>query len=368
MSQGPQPLSGRMPTLPTAEERVSRLLAERVSAGGMSGAALMVTRQGDEVFTWFGGETRFEGRGTLLTSQHRFYLTSITKALVFTAGATLLDEGVLDLNEPAYRYLPELNHDAHRRILVRHMFTHSTGLPEFLSNDSQLRQIQAPLSAFLEEALRTPLLFEPGAKFSYSNVGTHLMARIVEVLHGAPLAQALQDRVFVPAEMTSALLGWDDDLNSTWVDAKVLDASDHDHNSKYWREIGAPWTGAHATAADLSRLLVALLADRLDGARRLVSRSTASLISSPALAPLDSPSGQRFGLGWEIQGADRRSGLGALVPAGAFGHSGAAGTLMWADPASRTTFVLLTNGRRHGPGNEVKAITSCSNIVAGWCC
>lgn len=352
----------------TAEQRIVRLLENRIAAGGMSGAALSVTQDGERVLDWLGGRSRFEGQGSNLTSDHRFYLTSITKALVFTAGATLFDEGKFDLNDPVRNYFPELEHGAHQRILIRHLFTHSSGLPEFLPADQRLRRSHAPLSDFLADGLRTELLFEPGTRVSYSNVGTHLMARIVELLHGGPLDKALKDRVFQPAGMRSANLGWDDSLQGVWVDAKVRDASDHDHNSRYWREIGAPWAGAHATSLDLVRLLESLLSDRLDGARLLFSPPTAALLASPSLGPGDSPSGHRFGLGWELQGPDRRGTFGALVPTGAFGHSGAAGTLMWADPNSRTTFVLLTNGRRHGPTNELTTIVGCSNLVAAWLC
>ena len=72
-----------------------------------------------------------------------------------------------------------------------------------------------------------------------------------------------------------------------------------------------------------------------------------------------------YGLGWRIQRLGESGWYGSAVPAGAFGHAGATGTVAWADPASGVTFVALTNGLLEDEGVTLQ---SCGNIAAAALC
>lgn len=352
---------------PAPDKQIVTLLEERIAGGGMSAASVIVAKDGDCLLEWSAGTTKFGKLGDPVTSEHVFYLTSITKALAFTAAATLLQEGSIDLQDPVYLYLPPLDTPEKRNIKLLHLFTHTSGLPEFAPNDHDLRRSHAPLSEFITAAIRAPLGFQPGTAFQYSNLGTHLMSSVVETVLSMSMPKVLEERVFGPLGMSSSFLGWREEFQDKFVDAKSLDPSDWDHNSVYWREIGAPWAGAHSTATDLQLLLSACMDGGISSSgEQVLTDSAISLFDAMDLAPASAEDGRRWALGWQVQTSFRNSGFGDRVPPGAFGHTGAAGTLMWCDRRSRVSFVLLTNGRRSGIGNEDQALQSCSNLAASW--
>jgi CubicO group peptidase (beta-lactamase class C family) len=114
--------------------------------------------------------------------------------------------------------------------------------------------------------------------------------------------------------------------------SQVSEPSDWDWNSPYWRNLGAPWGGAHATAADVARFLKYFAhADR-----QLLKPATVSAMIANQTGTAAGK--QRYGFGWRLNDAAYGSGSSAET----FGHGGSTGTLCWHDPKKDRTFVLLT--------------------------
>jgi CubicO group peptidase (beta-lactamase class C family) len=108
-------------------------------------------------------------------------------------------------------------------------------------------------------------------------------------------------------------------------------AKEWDWNSPYWRKLGAPWGGTHASAPDIARFLAEFL-----GARgKVVKPKTARLMIQNHNPAKWTPRGLGFAVGKQSgsRGCSER----------AFGHGGSTGTLCWADPASETICVVLTS-------------------------
>ncbi len=146
-------------------------LAGAVAKGQVEGAALCI-RQGESEFVrWYGSST---------SRNDRFLLGSISKPMAVAALMTLYDQGKFRLDDPAQKFLPEFTGGGREKITMRRLLTHVSGLPDQLPENQALRSRHAPLSAFVEGALRTPLLFEPGSQYGYSSMAILLAAEAAQ--------------------------------------------------------------------------------------------------------------------------------------------------------------------------------------------
>ena len=110
----------------------------------------------------------------------------------------------------------------------------------------------------------------------------------------------------------------------------AADASRWDWNSPYWRQLGAPWGGAHASASDVGTFLRAMMSDQDDFLRGSTKR---------LMRTNQNPMGvESRGLGLDV---DMRSSK-VTCSANSFGHSGSTGTLAWAEPDTQRICVVLT--------------------------
>lgn len=311
-----------------------QIIQTQIDNGTLHNAVLHV-RRGDQVTQHVFGKA---------TADSMFLLGSITKPLAVALPVMILvDRGELKLSDHAVKYLPEFNEGARKDITIEQLLTHTSGLPDQLENNSALRAKHAPLSEFVKGAMRTPLLFEPGTKYHYQSMGILLAAEIVERVTKTPLPDFLQQQVFTPLGMAHTALGLGKFKKSDMVPMQTEHAApesgagdpnarDWDWNSDYWRHLAAPWGGAHSSAADVSTFLRVFL--HPDG--KLLREETARLTIQDHTPTLEAHRGIGFMVGPESFGK------GCSCSARVFGHSGSTGTLAWADPATATTFVLLT--------------------------
>jgi CubicO group peptidase (beta-lactamase class C family) len=190
--------------------------------------------------------------------------------------------------------------------------------------------------------MRTRLDFAPGTRYQYSSMGILLAARVAEVISGTDILRLVDRTVFQPLGMKHSAQGLGrfklEDM--VWCQMKGAapesgggdpKAREWDWNSPYWRKLGAPWGGTHASAPDLARFLGEFLGVR----GKVVKPRTARLMISNHNPKGFTPRGLGFGVGKESgsPGCSERT----------FGHSGSTGTLCWADPASETICVVLTS-------------------------
>lgn len=298
--------------------RPAELVIEKAINSGLLHSAVLRVQQKGEIFERAFGKAQ---------PNSPFLIASITKPMTATAVMILADRGLLKIEDPASKYLDNFTAGDRAKITIRHLLTHTSGLPDMLADNLALRQRQAPLSDFVKGALSTPLLFPPGTRTSYQSMGILLASQIVERLTRQPLRQFLHTEIFRPLKMTSTNLG--NNPNGVKIQAEHGDppggtpeTAHYDWNSPWWRDFGAPWGGAHSTAADITKFLQAFL--HPTGVP--VKKETAQRMTQNQNAGLDKP----YGIGW------------AITPGG-FGHGGSTGTSCWADTAKDATFVILTS-------------------------
>jgi len=303
-------------------EEAARLIHAQTEAGDVSAAVLYVRQASREMSRAF-GTTRID---------LPFLLASPTKPMTASAVLWLRDRRALALTDPVKKYLPAFDGDQRGGVTIAHLLTHTSGLPDMLPENTELRRQHAPLSEFVARTCRTPLLFPPGTKVSYQSMGILLASAIVEKVGGEPMPAFVKRTIFDPLGLRDTSFGLGGRAIADTAQCQVPEAerSDWDWNSAYWRNLASPWGGAHGTARDLGAFLDAF-ASSADAMLSVDTRREMRTVQTGLLRP-------RFGYGWQREpGA-----FGRTCSAETFGHFGSTGTMAWHDPTSSTTFVLLT--------------------------
>jgi CubicO group peptidase (beta-lactamase class C family) len=307
---------------------------ERATAAKQLDAAVLHVSQGDESLTRHFGKA--------VSGDAMFLLGSISKPINVTAVMTLFDQGQFQLDDRVRKFFPAFTGDGRDDVTIRHLLTHVSGLPDQLANNNELRKQHAPLSEFAEHAIRTPLGFAPSAKYQYSSMGILLAARIGEVVSGLDILTLVDRAVFQPLGMKHSAQGLGrfklEDMVACQHDGAAPEsgggdprAKEWDWNSPYWRKLGAPWGGTHASAPDVARFL----REFLGAGGKVVKPETARLMIKN-----HNPAGfTQRGLGFAVGRESGSPGCSERT----FGHTGSTGTLCWADPASDAICVVFTS-------------------------
>ena len=267
-------------------------------------------------------------------------IASLTKVTgMTTAMMQLVEQGKIDLDAPLQRYIPEWTGPNKERVTVRHLLTHSSGLPAFKAYD----KITTNADSIAKLMFATQLDTVPGARMVYSDIGAYMLGRLVERVSGETLDQYVVRHVFQPLGMNETRYNppadWIARIAPTEIDplrgGKVR-GKVHDERAYYLGGVSAH-AGIFSSAHDLARLArMYLNGGTLDGVRvvrpETIERFTAlqdSTLSNRAL-------------GWEKPTG--RNSAGHLMSSRAFGHTGFTGTSIWIDP-SRDLFVILLSNR-----------------------
>ena len=356
------------------QELVTGLLQSRIEAGAMSAAAVRIEQRGEVLLDWAGGRRDFSLGAPAASTDSIFHVASISKPMSTSGVVKLIERGLIDLDDPVAKHVPEFAGHGKEQVTLRHCLTHTSGLPDMVPGNIELRKRNAPIGEFVAAACRARLLFRPGSDVRYQSSGILMLGEVAERVTGVRFRDYLAAEVFGPAGMTSTHLGWREEYAERNVAAKVRDpetTAHWNHNSAYWRDFGGPWAGVHTNTADITRLLrVMLNGGKSDSGVTVFKPGTVRILTQDHTAALPDlqPAArlrEAWGLGWRIQRAGNGGWYGSAVPPGAFGHAGATGTVAWADRTSKVIFVLLTNGLQDLEGGTLKA---CGNITAATLC
>jgi CubicO group peptidase (beta-lactamase class C family) len=277
-------------------------------------------------------------------------LASLTKVVgMTTAMMQLVGRGLVDLDAPVQRYLPEFVGPYKDRVTVRHLLTHSAGLPAWRPLH---KEATSPGEA-LALVYLTPLDTVPGARMVYSDLGAILLGKVVEHVEGWPLDQYLAEHVFGPLGMTSTGYRPDSSLLPRIAPTEFdpwrqrhLRGEVHDENAYALGGVSAH-AGLFSSARDLTIFAQMLLGG---GAYHGVQVVPAAVLGR-FTAVQDSALSNRA-LGWEVPNGQNSAGH--RMSPHAFGHTGFTGTSIWVDPDRDLFVILLTN--RVNPTRENRRI------------
>jgi CubicO group peptidase (beta-lactamase class C family) len=314
-------------------DEAAELLTRATAAGEVAAAVLHVTQR-EASFTRSFGKAQ--------TEQAMFLLGSISKPICMTALMTLFDRAEFKLDDPLQKFIPLFTGDGREQVTMLHLLTHISGLPDQLPENDTLRKKHAPLSEFVEHAIRTPLNFAPGSRYQYSSMAILLAARVAEMISGVDILTLVDRAVLQPLKMQHSAQGLGRFALADMIPVQTERAApesgggdptakDWDWNSPYWRKLGAPWGGTHASAPDIAVFLAEFLYQKGTVVKPETARLMVSNHNRAGLAPR--------GLGLSVGSSAGSAGCSERT----FGHTGSTGTIAWADPDSHTTCVVLTS-------------------------
>lgn len=295
-----------------------------------------------------------------------FLVASLTKPIVAMATLILVERGLLALNQPVHEFFPEMKEAGRRAMTVRHLLSHTSGLPDMLPNNEELRGSGAPLIRFVEESCRTDLVFPPGRSAQYQSMGYALLGEIIQRVSDLSCRDFLQQELFEPLEMTQSFLGLSADSPAQQRIAEIdltepqRSATAWNWNSPYWRQLGAPWGGLLTTAEDLGKFLRMMVAGLGLLSPASLREAVENRLDDFSAIPDSERRARGWGLGWRLNWKDHRHCFCDLLPATVAGHWGATGTLFWIDPTRELGAVLLGT---HPLDDRVSPLTELSNLI-----
>jgi CubicO group peptidase (beta-lactamase class C family) len=285
-----------------------------------------------------------------------FQIMSMTKPVTCAGIMILVDDGEVSLIDPVDKYLPEFKG---KKITIRDLMTHTSGVsaspPKGFDKNSHT------LAEVVSAAAQQPLEFEPGGKWSYSNMGIATLGRIIEVVSKQPFEKFIGDRIFMPLGMKDShfflpvekqgrLAAVYTDDNGTLVRSK------DDPYRTGWK-YPMPEGGMYSTASDMARFYQMMLdKGALDG-HRILSAAAVEVMTTVHTGDLKTgfAPGLSYGLGWAVV-RDPLSML-RFNSKGTFSHGGAYRTYGWVDPGKDMLGVLMLQ-RTNGGGDVADEINS----------
>jgi CubicO group peptidase (beta-lactamase class C family) len=319
---------------------IDRVVQHGIKAGGFPGAAVVVGRRGASVWhKGFGHLDWAKSSPAVSPSETIYDLASLTKVVGTTTAVMILyDEGLIGLDDPVSKYLPEFSGGLKDSVTIRLLLEHRSGLPP----DRPLWRLASSPADARRIVLSASLDYRPGTRYVYSDLGAMTLAFIVEKVSGQPLDGFLHDRVYAPLGMSHTFFRPADSLKDEVAPTEVtpprgypLQGEVHDENAYALGGV-AGHAGLFSTAQDLAVFAQMMLnGGEYDGVR-IVADSTVRLFTTRA-------AGNRA-LGWAM--ADGQWGSGEFLSDQAYGHVGYTGTSLWIDP-TRDMFVILLTNRVH---------------------
>jgi CubicO group peptidase (beta-lactamase class C family) len=349
-------------------KKLEAVTQKHIDDGLVPGAVMLVARRGKVAWLSVQGK-RDPAGGDAMKADSIFRIYSMTKPIVSLALMQMVEEGKLQVSDPVAKFLPEIGKmkvgtevvvdgrpvlqlsDPVRPMTVQDLLRHTSGLTygsrgNSLINaayiDAKIGDRDLTNQEMVTRLSTVPLKFNPGDRWEYS-VAVDVQGRLIEVIDGKKLGEALQARVFQPLGMA--------DTGFQVPAAKVVRAAQPgprpggqpmtprfrvDDGAKY--ESGGG--GLTSTMDDYLRFTAALANGGALQGKRIIGKKTLEFMTADhTLNRPGHPLGLGFGLGFEVRTRTGDSALPGTV--GEYGWAGNAGTLFWVDPKEQLIAIYM---------------------------
>ena len=386
--------------------RIDELMQKHVDAGDIQGGVTIVARGGKVVhFSTYGDMDVAKGRA--MEPDAIYLMASSAKPVIAVATLMLVDEGLIALNDPVSKYIPEFadmkvavplqpadggaspakaktkgkgkdeewtqeeidewlakngkewskgqgkgDETKHQLVplempvTIHHLLTHTSGL----TGGGVQASPEDTFATYVPKLGKVPLRFQPGTRWAYGNAAIHaVLPRIIEIASDTPFHEFMRERVFNPLEMNNTFFYVPNDKKSKRV---VLKGFDFSSKKGGW--------GLSSTAEDYLHFNQMLLNGGELFGRRILSPDSVKRMSSNLVGDLFSSAGKGakaqngMGFGYTVAITLDPKVAGNYRGKGSFGWGGAGGTSSWVDPEHELVAVRMLQQERGG--NFAKAV------------
>ncbi|MGE5654669.1 MAG: serine hydrolase domain-containing protein [Bacillota bacterium] len=319
--------------------RVDQLMERALKDGAFPGAVLAVGSSEHAAIRTYGVTTPLEG-GAPVTEETIYDLASLSKLFTATAALMLLERGEFRLDDPVSRFLPSFAQGDKAEIRLRHLLTHTSGLPAFNPYYETVKGQAEMLNAIAQ----TPLQYKTGSQVIYSCLGFITLANVIQTIAGQSLDSFLASNLFASLAMADTGYGPVGQPRERIAPTeecpwrgRVAWGEVHDENAFAQGGVSGN-AGLFSTAPDLVRFAQMMLRNGASSGGRLLSPAVIRAATRNYTSGLQ----ENRGLGWQMR-SNEYPWCGDLAPANSYGHTGFTGTSLWISSDDDLFVVLLTN-------------------------
>jgi CubicO group peptidase (beta-lactamase class C family) len=278
-------------------EEIAELIEAKMAEYRVTGVAFGLMKDGAAALRGF-GLTNVDNPQPV-TPDTVFPIASITKTVVAVAMLRLVEQGRVALDAPVREYLPDFgvrDEEASRAVTVRHLLMHTPGWEGQLEAPDRGDETHAN---FVTSIRDLPQLARPGEVWSYNNAGFGVAGRILEVLTGRVIHEALRDLVFDPLGLTLAFTR----TRTAMTYRFAAPHSEQEGRTVVLRPFTPPMSAAGSAAMSLSSLMAYARFHLGDG----LGSSREPVLTPASLALMRTPQGTKrpttdeMGVGWHLR-------------------------------------------------------------------
>ena len=359
--------------------KIDKLFQDKIDAGLIQGGVTIVARKGKVV--------HFSTHGKMDVARNRdmepdalYHMASSSKPLIAAAAMIAVDDGLIDVDDPVSAYIPEfaevkvaISPDSAKGIYskkgktvkngsyglvpvdqpvtIHHLLTHTSGIPYFSLGPKSKKSSKDETWSIAEYARKvagSPLAFQPGTEWGYSNDALDVIARVIEVSSGKPFIEFIKEKLLDPLNMKNTYFKLPEDKGSKRL---VLEGKDSKValEKYFWSGLGLS-----SSAEDYLHFNQMLLNGGELFGRRVLSEESVRIMSSDHVGDIFSQTYEKdekdekdekgqLGYGWGYQvritlnPEEAKNNRGK----GSFGWGGMGGTSSWADPENELAAVVM---------------------------
>jgi len=353
--------------------RIDNVVEEEIGKGNFPGAVVLVGTP-EDILYWkaFGNEV-IEPYEEPINRNTVFDLASLTKPIATATSIMILkDRKAIDFEDYVGKYLPDFACNGKQQVQIKHLLTHTSGLPAYTNAANLEEQFSNPCpDDVIEKICSFEALSKPGEKFRYSCLGYITLAKIVEKISGKSIEDFSRENIFTPLSMKNTTYNppascFKDIAATQIVEEKLLRGTVHDPLAQLMAGISGN-AGLFSNAYDLSIYCRMLGNDGiLDGKRILMLGNDGILDGKRILSPEAVTMLTNAQIHGRAFGFDVNSSYswvkGSYTSEKAFCHTGYTGTSIVCDPANED-FLIILRAHPNDEGTVKPVRTKVADIV-----